>query len=138
MTQTATLSNLPGVILIMGEWAAEQAVELGAREAYDRALSMSSGPASYAEMRDADYPYAKRHGRALWPPEIINEHTGAFKRAWHVRDVDRFEKHVINDSRVADWLQHGTRYMVNRPIAEAVEFITEFDLARRTSFPSAF
>lgn len=123
---------------MMGEWAAEQAVDRASADAYDRALSMSSGPASYAQMREADYPYAKRHGSALWPPEIINEHEGAFKRAWQARRIDRFEAHIINDSPVADWLDQGTRYMVRRPIVEAVEAITEFDLGRSLRFPSAF
>lgn len=136
--RTITMDGLPGLLVTIEHQVAAWAVEKAAQEAFDRAVSMSSGPATYADLRRADHPYAVRHGRPLWQPWIINAHTGAFRDHWQKVKVDDLEQHVINDSPVADFLQFGTDRMFPRPIVEAVETVTEFDLGRQFRMPRLF
>lgn len=136
--QTVTLTGLPGLLVTIEHKVAAWAVDKAANEAFDRAVSMSSGPATYADLRRADHPYAVRHGRPLWQPWIINSHRGVFRQSWEIVPVSDLEKWVINDSDVADFLQFGTDKMFPRPIVEAVETVTEFDLGRQLRFPSTY
>lgn len=111
-------------------WAAQRALEEARRDA----LAYSSGPLSLTTLRKRDHPYAKRHGPMGNPnampggdPAIVNVQSGAFKSAWHVDHPQMSDSgrairgRISNQSQVADWLQFGTRFMVPRPIAQAVE-----------------
>lgn len=73
-----------------------------------------TGNLSYADLRAADYPYAKRHPKTLG--DFVNKHRGVFWDAWQ-RSGDR----VLNDSEVADFIKHGTKNMHARDIDELVE-----------------
>lgn len=107
-------------------WAVERALQKGR----DDAQIMSSGPLTAWNRRTLDYPYARRHGPRGWTvampggtPAIINEGRGVFKRAWfydppRVTDGGRtVNGRLTNASDVADYLQFGTKNMVQRPIA---------------------
>lgn len=137
-TQTIELASLPNLLVTIEQQVGAWAVQKAAQEVFDRAVSMSSGPATYADLRKADYPFAVRHGRPLWDAWIINSHTGAFRQDWQIRKIDDLESHVINDNPVADFLQFGTDVMFPRPIVEAVETVTEFDLGRQFRMPNLF
>jgi|CXWL01.1.fsa_nt_gi hypothetical protein len=86
---------------------------------------MSSGTETPKSLRQKDYPYARRHGTPILPPEIINKQRGVFfenTRDQPIRfDADGVHGQVINDSDVADFLNEGTDSMFRRPIADFVE-----------------
>jgi hypothetical protein len=95
----------------------------------------SSGPHSLVELAAMDYPYARRHGRALLDPSTINVQSGEFRAAWSAPQVMRFGQdlsaRLVNDADVANWLRDGTRYMVPRPIGDYLESYAEKELERR-------
>lgn len=129
-----TLDQLGAEVEKAVESMARNAVKGAAYSALDRAISMSSGPFSLAELAEMDHPYARRHGTPLLEPFIINVQSGAFRQDWDMRQVGDQHFQVFNDNAVADYLDQGTRYMFRRPIAEAVELVTEKELNIRQPF----
>jgi len=120
--------ELPLRIELLVEQVAAMAVSQVAEAVYQEAWRRSSGNTTKAELRWADYPYAKRHGSPLLDPSIINVHspTDGFRSQW-VKEMgdDPYHAFVFNDSEVADYLQEGTRYAFSRPIAQATEDAVE-------------
>lgn len=112
-------------------------IEEGQRRGLDKALSralviarrQSSGRLSSSALARADHPYARRHGSPRRDPSRINVQTGTFRAAWESRlgfggfsggyMIQRGQ--IVNEARVADWLDQGTRVMFRRPIREAIE-----------------
>lgn len=87
------------------------------------AKDFSSGNTSKAEL-EKRRPFAKRHGSPLDPPEVINEHSGVFKRQWRLKTTTSLFRHapvIINDTSYADALRDGTPNAFARPIAQTVE-----------------
>ena len=98
------------------------------------AVRMSAGPLSYPDLAEADHPYATRHGSIQFdPPEEINEHGGEWRNgafggefltAWKDRfsySRDGFSGAVTNPSRMADWIDKGTRKMFPRHTTQVLE-----------------
>lgn len=94
--------------------ALNKALEDGKQDA----LEYSSGYFSSKDLAKRDHPFARRHGSPLLPTEIINEQSGEFKGSWRIERVIMPGEggQLINDSKVADFLQYGTKTMFDRPI----------------------
>lgn len=83
------------------------------------AIQQSSGNTSLAQLRKEDHPFAKRHGEPKRDVTIINSHSrNGFKSEWHIDTSRSLEDGpaVVNYSKVAGFLQEGTRKMFARPI----------------------
>lgn len=91
-----------------------------AREVKVFAVKQSSGGLSLGAMQKMGHPFARRHPKPLADPAVINVQTGQFRANWRTL-VARDEALIINADRVADFLERGTKTMVNRPIQEACE-----------------
>lgn len=95
--------------------------------ALEEAHNASRGNLSLPFLRQAGHPFSAANPNPLFDPSIINKHTGAggFDESWRRTPVqlNGFEigAQVVNDNRVADWLQHGTPAMVARPVQQRVE-----------------
>lgn len=98
-----------------------QAVEATIEQAVQVARERSSGPFSLSQLAKKDFPYAKRHGSPLLPPDMINAQSGEFRDAWTGRMTGARTGEIRNDAPHADFLQFGTKHMFRRPIKEAVE-----------------
>lgn len=91
------------------------------------AVAKSSGPYSLTQLAAMDHPYARRHGKAQLPPQIINKQTDGpegFAGSWETElggNPANPTGQLVNRNPVADYLIHGTRYMLERPIDHAVE-----------------
>ena len=100
-----------------------------AERALQRAVGLSSGLFSTAELRRLGHPYATRHGAPQLPPGVINAQRGLFRSRWRLIEVRKSLTPgqpgaffvIENRDRAADFLQPGTRFMFRRPIDEAVE-----------------
>lgn len=106
-------------------------------KAQTRARRESSGPLREPDFVALNRPYARRHGgrygakaplfsaMASIDPAVINVQSGEFRAAWSVDRPQAGDSGVsgalINESRVADFLEFGTRYMVRRPIVRTLE-----------------
>lgn len=111
-------------------WAVDRALKRGLIEA----RIASSGPLTGRQRRQADYPYATRHGAqgktSAMPggtPAIVNVGRGVFRRGWQI-DPPRVSDggnvvtgRLMNLTDVADYLQYGTKKMVARPIKPLLE-----------------
>lgn len=103
-------------------WAGTKAVDYLLQIGLKIAKARSDGRLSLNEMarKYLDHPYARRHGSIrLADKTIVNTHTGAFLRGWHVSKVssDRdLGGAIINDTENADGLQNGTKFMLGRDI----------------------
>lgn len=111
-------------------WAVDRALRKGLADA----RFASSGPLTARDRREADYPYARRHGpmgktsaMSGGTPAIVNVGSGAFRKGWQV-DPPRVSDggnvvsgRLMNLTDVADYLQYGTRKMVARPIRPLLE-----------------
>lgn len=123
------MSKIGGAIIEVFEEAMEKSLARGLIEAQ----LLSQGTASQTVLNEEDNPYAKRHGIPLRPPEIINEQTGDFLRAWRTDPVETdwegVHGAIINDDKAADFLNQtwgGSRStMFRRPIKDEVESATE-------------
>lgn len=101
------------------------AVRESAKEAKQEAIRFSSGTASKADLRRAGHPFARRRPQAVaFPPFLINKHRpNGFAMKWRsslpmVRG-NRITARVFNISEVAKYMD-GTKYMIPRPVADAV------------------
>ena len=101
---------------------------------------MSSGHLSRAQAAAEDYPYAQRHDFPKRDPSIINVLTDDFRKSWKNRRLG-FAKYVVfNTSRVAKWLEKGTKGfkgkrgansgMIPRPINKGWEIETKIALIK--------
>ena len=105
------------------QWASHKAIDYALAEGLKSAKRRSSGGLTYKQMRQEDHPYAVRHGVARRDPSVINSHRGVFKRGWFTQKVftvTDWGGAIINDSENAGFLKDGTRFMVRRPIDDAV------------------
>ena len=89
------------------------------------AEGLSSGPHSTADLRRMGHPYARRHGKPLLNPAIINAQTGTFRASWDGEsprpDGDGLTAAIFNTDPKAELLQSGTRTMFARPIDAQIE-----------------
>lgn len=118
------------------------------REGREFAVQMSSGDVSEAELRRMGHPYAKRHYRnGKWgarrtnapavpfgDPAVINAQTAdeGFREHWKTEGPNYapgggggLMGRIYNDSDHAGFLESGTRFMIRRPIEEAVESVAK-------------
>ena len=130
-----TLSQMP--------LRAKTAVQKAEQEALDEAMTTflrnSSGTFTPRDLRAMDNPFARRHGEALLPPEIINEQSGDFKRNFNMAPVEIHDAgtrgQVTNASESAHWLATGGKgnsKMVERPVVDAVAREIRAARAKRT------
>lgn len=118
----AQLEKLRDVIDSGAEAGLHDLVDHGVEVA--RRLSSGSeitGNLSQADLNRMDNPYARRHGRPRLQPGIINMQRGVFYAAWKSAVLGGNYAKIVNDSDVADFLQFGTEFMFERPIAQLVE-----------------
>lgn len=109
-------ASLPVQLQQMGEAAS---LEVAQRVALPAAIDASSGDITTAQLRREDHPYAKRHGAPRRDPSRINTQTGSFRSMWRAVGT-AIGGQVLNDSRVADWLEQGTDTMFARPVLARV------------------
>jgi len=91
------------------------------RELAKRAVKITSGPLSTAELRKRDHPYARRHGRITRAsPWLINRQSGALVADWTtglpVLQGGRIHSYVMNNNEVIGYLTDGTSKMLPRHI----------------------
>ena len=100
---------------------AAEAVTL--QEAKARAILLSSGTLSTAELRKRGHPYARRNPTSP-NPQIINAQTGVFRQAYTtpppVPSASGVTASVVNVARYSGYMR-GTRLMVARPLPQAVQ-----------------
>lgn len=93
----------------------EQSLKGASRKAQKKTLKQaqreSSGTVSLAELARRDHPKATRHGSPMMPLLPVNKHQGDFYRAWQPEGSGQSNLQVTNDSKVALWLDEGTRVM---------------------------
>lgn len=122
----------------------QRAARETAEDLLEEARRMSSGTYSLRLLRQMGHPYAKRHvlnrkwgarrksapGIPYGDPAIINEQTGAFKRAWKIVpptiEANQVSVGLVNDDRKAVWIRDGTDNkrgsgMIKRPIKARLE-----------------
>jgi hypothetical protein len=105
------------------------AVGFSNRQGLDKAIALSGGGISLAQLASLDHPYARRHGRPLLDPGVINRQTGDFQAAWKMEDpkivADNVEATVKNEDWKADYLTQPKGWpktkMFQRPIDKEVE-----------------
>lgn len=93
------------------------------REGVEIAQSLSAGTWSLAALARRPYPnhpYARSHPNAAFDPGVINRQTGKFQAGWHVRPNPNLPPALWNTSRVARYLEFGTKSMVARPIDKLI------------------
>lgn len=100
-----------------------------------KAIQLSSGSLSTAQLKQKGHPYARRFpiGFALQPDFLINAQAGAFKAAWHTRVQETSKGWTItlfNTSPEAKFMM-GTKAMRMRPILIEVERLMNGDLPGR-------
>lgn len=90
----------------------------------------ASGAFSSKTLARMDHPYATRHGGASVPygdPGVINKQSGVFRSSWTFTQVSQSNGLILftvcNTDPIADYLEHGTRKMIARPIDN---FIKEY------------
>ncbi len=87
-------------------------------------VARSQGTLSAAQARRMGHPYAKRDPQTPVDPSVINRQTGTFARSWTVlapqTDGSVLTSRVRNLAAYSGYMR-GTRYMVPRPIVEAVQ-----------------
>ena len=104
------------------------------------AVKYSSGTETDESLAEADHPYATRHGAPQLDPTIINTHKpDGFIAQWRTLAPTfmngALQSVLLNFSRVADFLQAGTRKMFARPID--VRVATEMEPIRIRNIQSA-
>ena len=102
--------------------AAAEAVTL--QDAKAKAIGLSSGTLTTAELRRRGHPYARRNPTST-NPEMINSQSGVFRAAFltpaPVIGPDGITACVVNVAPYSGYLATGTRLMVARPLPEAVQ-----------------
>mgnify|MGYP001788328927 FL=1 len=112
---------------------AAEAVTL--QEAKARAILLSSGTLSTAELRKRGHPYARRNPTSP-NPQIINAQTGVFRQAYTtpppVPSASGVTASVVNVARYSGYMR-GTRLMVARPLPQAVQLAVRVRRLARTA-----
>lgn len=112
---------------------AAEAVTL--QEAKARAILLSSGTLSTAELRKRGHPYARRNPTSP-NPQIINAQTGVFRQAYTtpppVATASGVTASVVNVARYSGYMR-GTRLMVVRPLPQAVQLAVRVRRLARTA-----
>ena len=112
---------------------AAEAVTL--QEAKARAILLSSGTLSTAELRKRGHPYARRNPTSP-NPQIINAQTGVFRQAYTtpppVPSASGITASVVNVARYSGYMR-GTRLMVARPLPQAVQLAVRVRRLARTA-----
>ena len=95
-----------------------------ATEAEAAGVHLSSGPHSTAQLRAAGHPYSRQRPNSAYDAAIVNMQTGAFAAAWRPVPPSVSGSRVIcgavNRDAAARYMA-GTRFMVARPVAAAVQ-----------------
>ena len=112
---------------------AAEAVTL--QEAKARAILLSSGTLSTAELRRRGHPYARRNPTSP-NPQIINAQTGVFRQAYTtpppVPSASGVTASVVNVAPFSGYMR-GTRLMVARPLPQAVQLAVRVRRLARTA-----
>ena len=112
---------------------AAEAVTL--QEAKARAILLSSGTLSTAELRRRGHPYARRNPTSP-NPQIINAQTGVFRQAYTtpppVATASGVTASVVNVAPYSGYMR-GTRLMVARPLPQAVQLAVRVRRLARTA-----
>ena len=112
---------------------AAEAVTL--QEAKARAILLSSGTLSTAELRKRGHPYARRNPTSP-NPQIINAQTGVFRQAYTtpppVPSASGVTASVVNVAPFSGYMR-GTRLMVARPLPQAVQLAVRVRRLARTA-----
>lgn len=107
------------------ERSASVAITETLEAAKELAQRYSSGPLSQAELAALDHPFARRHGTPQLDPSIVNVETGRFRDSWEMEGPNEqgggMHGALWNSSPEAVFLETGTRYMFERPIADRVQ-----------------
>lgn len=85
------------------------------------AIVLSTGPASYAVLKQAGYPYARRNPQWTAFAGIINVHDGSVQGGWRVANNSyggnlNTRLRLYNSSQWMTYLLRGTADMIRRPI----------------------
>ena len=98
------------------------------KAAYQTAQDYSTGTLSTATIAAGGHYYGRAFmGPIPQDPAIINRQTGGFANAWVMQepasDIGNGElvTRLINASSQAAWLEDGTKFMIARHFAEAIE-----------------
>lgn len=68
-----------------------------------------------------NHPYAVARPNSAFDPAMISTHTGKFLAGWKIKPTGPNDPPAIwNTSRVAKFLEFGTKTMKRRPIDEAI------------------
>lgn len=107
------------------ERAGRDALSDALTETLSNARRASSGFTSPADLRRMGHPYARRHGRTLLDPFVINAQSGKFLQAW-ARSGPQEERGaltglVTNSDPKGELLGRGTRTMLGRPLADVLQ-----------------
>ncbi len=83
---------------------------------------LSTGLYTTAMLRAMGHPYATRDPKPPQDAAIINRQTGRFHDGWRIsgprRVSGKLRTKIINETRYAIYLDHGTQRMIKRPIRE--------------------
>ena len=113
--------------------AAAEAVTL--QEAKARAILLSSGTLSTAELRKRGHPYARRNPTSP-NPQIINVQSSVFRQAYTtpppVATASGITARVVNVAPFSGYMR-GTRLMVARPLPQAVQLAVRVRRLARTA-----
>lgn len=113
----------------------KNALEVTAKDARRVAIRLSSGTLTTAVLRQRGHPYARRNPTSP-NPEVINAQSGVFRAAWQIQapvvSGGSVVSAVVNVSAVAAFMG-GTRFMVPRPIGDAVQAAVLPELLARSA-----
>lgn len=100
-----------------------KAVDAIRKDLLETADRYASGPYLLAALAAMDHPYARRHGRAMLDPRVVNIQRGTFRSSFRVRLVAGDPPVLVMDNVAphARFLFSGTRLMVERPIMDAIQ-----------------
>ncbi len=94
-----------------------------------RAVELSSGTTSSAELAAMDHPFATRHGSPQMPEVPINRQSGEFVSSWETDGPydagGGIGAELRNVSPHAEFLEHGTRVMFARDLMSELEPFAE-------------
>lgn len=106
---------------------------------YREAREATNGPHSLAHLADAGHPYAVRDPQTgEYPPEILNEQSGKFKRSWRKGRAVVYGRRIIirlTNTDPKKRLMEGTPLMVRRAVGPYVLRITR--AVRRKNYRAA-
>ena len=93
------------------------------KQAKALAVTLSSGTLTRAELRRRGHPYAVRNPTSP-NPQVINAQGSVFRNSFQIVPTTfsgRMVSSVINVADYSGYLANGTRFMVKRPLPEAVQ-----------------